>query len=70
MMQNSDFRFSKEVALKNANKHFRHDGPALDQAKLELLAARTASDANTLRLRNLRLARDEADQLAGRNRAK
>ena len=55
---------AKDAALKNANKHFAGHGRDGDPAKLEAAKAQAATDANTLRLRALRLARDEADKKA------
>jgi hypothetical protein len=57
-MHKSNFRGSNDAATANANKYFRN-GPPADQAKRQVSADRAASDANMLRLRNLRLAREE-----------
>ncbi len=65
-MQNSGFRTSaqKEAVLVAANKHFvRAEGPA-ELAKVIVTSARAAIDANTLRLRALRLARDDREKTA------
>lgn len=64
-MQNSGFSSAqKQTALKNANKHFLRDDTSTDLAKDIIARTRAADDANTLRLRKLRLAKEEADKLA------
>ena len=62
-MQNSDFRSSaQKAALKNANKHFIRDGRATGDAKNIINSALAGTNANTLRLRTLRLAREESEK--------
>lgn len=65
-MQNSGFRSlsSKEATLKNANKHFLGGDKPGGLAKDIALSERVARDANTLRLRALRLAKEESDKLS------
>jgi hypothetical protein len=53
---------AKDKALKNANSHFSGAGRDADPARTEAARAQAATDANTLRLRALRLARDQADK--------
>ena len=64
-MQNSGFRSlsQKEAALKNANKHFIGGDKPNVLAKDIAISDRVAQDANTLRLRTLRLAKEESDKL-------
>lgn len=65
-MQNSDTRSSaqKQAALENANKHFICRDGATNGAKNIVNSALASSNANTLRLRTLRLAREASDKLA------
>lgn len=60
-MQNSVFRTSgqKDAARKNADKYF--GGAAASPAKSAIDTAKAAADANTLRLRALRLAKEAAE---------
>jgi hypothetical protein len=65
-MKNTDFSASvqKEAILRNANKHFVCSDRRVDPAKDLVTSERAASDANTLRLRAPRLARDELGKTA------
>jgi hypothetical protein len=65
-MENSNGRSltQKEAVLRNANKHFFGGNSRVELGKLEIKSARAASEANTLRLRTLRLAKEEADKQA------
>jgi hypothetical protein len=54
----------KDTARKNADKHFTARAPDGDPLKQEASLARAASDANTSRLRTLRLEKEEADRQA------
>jgi hypothetical protein len=62
-MQNSGSRNSgqKDAARKNADKYFG-GGAAASPAKAAIDAAKEAADANTMRLRALRLAKEAADK--------
>jgi hypothetical protein len=54
----------KEAILRNADMHFVGGDRRADVAKLELMSARARAEANTLRLRALRLSKMDADQRA------
>jgi hypothetical protein len=54
----------KEAILRNANMHFVGGDRRADVAKLELMSARARGEANTLRLRTLRLSKEDADKKA------
>jgi hypothetical protein len=54
----------KEAILRNSDMHFVGGDRRADVAKLELMSARARAEANTLRLRALRLSKMDADQRA------
>ena len=53
-------QYSKDSARLNAEKHF--SGKSIDTAKQAASLASAAIDANTLRLRTLRLEKEQADK--------
>ena len=53
-------QYPKNAARLNAEKHFA--GKPIDTAKQAASLASAASDANTLRLRTLRLEKEQADK--------
>lgn len=55
-------QYPKNAARLNAEKHFAVAGKSVDTAKQAASLASAASDANTLRLRTLRLEKEEADK--------
>jgi len=54
--------YPKNSARLNAEKHFTVAGKSADPAKQAAAQANAASDANTLRLRTLRLEKEQADK--------
>lgn len=54
----------KNAARLNAEKHFAVAGKSIDTGKQAAALARAAIDANTLRLRTLRLEKEHADRSA------
>ena len=54
--------YPKNSARLNAEKHFTVAGKSVDAAKQAASLASAASDANTLRLRTLRLEKEQADK--------
>jgi hypothetical protein len=54
--------YPKNSARLNAEKHFTVTGKSADPAKQAAAQASAASDANTLRLRTLRLEKEQADK--------
>jgi hypothetical protein len=54
----------KDAARRNADKHFTTPDAGGDHAKQEAALARAAAEANTNRLRALRLEKEEADKKA------
>ena len=55
-------QYPKDSARLNAEKHFAVAGKSVDTAKQAAAQANAASDANTLRLRTLRLEKEQADK--------
>lgn len=55
-------QYPKNAARLNAEKHFAVAGKSADPAKQAAAQANAASDANTLRLRTLRLEKEAADK--------
>jgi hypothetical protein len=55
-------QYPKDSARLNAEKHFAVAGKSVDAAKQAAAQANAASDANTLRLRTLRLEKEQADK--------
>ena len=54
--------YPKNSARLNAEKHFTVAGKSADPAKQAAAQANAASEANTLRLRTLRLEKEQADK--------
>ena len=55
----------KDKARRNAEKHFSSPEQRGSSVTQQACAARDASDANTVRLRALRLEKEEAERAAG-----
>lgn len=55
-------QYPKNAARLNAEKHFAAAGTPVDHAKKAASLASAAIDANTLRLRTLRLEKEQADR--------
>jgi len=56
----------REAARRKAEDHFSHDART-ELVKQEIARENAASDAKTIRLRALRLAKEEADRAAAQN---